>query len=470
MKCLTKIVATVGPVSEDKGTIARLIKAGVSVFRLNLKHNAIDWHKNVISKIRGVSRKLGIGVAVMIDLQGPELRLATENDRDLNVSRGEEVCLADVLLKNRKCVSLTKAEAVKKIRMGQKLFIDNGLYEFRVIFKKGGLVILKSYQDCVIKSGKSVAIPGFENKLPALTRDDFSYLSSFSQTDIDYVCLSFCRSADDIKKLRQVLKIKKIRAGIVSKIESNMGLDNLTEIIGESDVIMIARGDLGVEVPMREVGFWQKEIIKKCRYNNKPVIVATQMMESMIERSKPTRAEVSDVTNAVFDGADALMLSGETAVGKYPVKVVDNMVSICKFIETKRKIDRIKKDKNQVDKLVVDSVRNLVVNSRDVKVNKILVFSKSGRTARLISTYRLGLPIIGVTDSRYVANSLLVSYGLIPHFREFNKGKFDINNKIIDDLVKKGLLNKGEMVVVIHGQNWLVSSSTNEVGLFRVEV
>ncbi len=468
MKCLTKIVATVGPVSEDKGTLARLIKAGVSVFRLNLKHNDISWHKDVVSKIRNVARKLDANVAVMIDLQGPELRLSTDEGKDLEINKGEEICLADVFLKNRKCISLTKSEAIRQIKTGQKLYIDNGLYEFKVIFSKKGLVVLKSYQDCVVKNGKSVAIPGFENNLPALTREDFSYLSNFSKTQVDYVCLSFCRSAEDVKKLRQVLKIKKMKAGIVCKIESGMGLDNLNEIINEGDVVMIARGDLGVEVPMKEVGFWQKEIIKKCRYYNKPVIVATQMMESMIERSRPTRAEVSDVTNAVFDGADALMLSGETAVGKYPVRVVDNMVSICKFIESKRKIDKIRKDKNQVDKLVVDSVRNLVVNSSDVRVDKILVFSKSGKTARLVSSYRLGLPIVGVTDSQLVSNRLLISYGLVPYFKEFGKGRFDPNDKVIDELVKAGLLSKGEMVIVVHGQSWLVSSSTNEVGLFRV--
>ncbi len=468
MTSLTKIIATVGPACEKSEMLKKLIEAGVSIFRLNLKHNDISWHRKIIQNIDTLRKKHGYEVGVMLDLQGPELRLLTKNMVEIEVFRGEEIYLGDVYLADRKSIILSKKDITNKIKLGEKIYIDSGLYEFKVVFSKKGLVVLKSIQDCVIKNGKSVAIPGFENDLPALTRGDFSNLSEFCRLPIDFVCLSFCRSKEDVKKLRQVLKLKNMKVSVVSKIESRTGLNNLDEIIDTSDGVMVARGDLGVEVPIKEIAFWQKEIIRSCRLKNKPVIVATQMMESMVEMAKPTRAEVSDVANAVFDGADCLMLSGETAVGKYPIGVVTYMQSICQFTEYKRSIDRLKRKQLKVGDLMVNSVRNLVVNSKNVSIDKILVFSKSGNTARFISSYRLGIPMVSVTDSKKTIKDMLLSYAIIPYYKKFGSSKFDASGEIIDELMKIGLLKKGERVIVVHGQSWLVSSTTNEVGVFEV--
>jgi len=468
MKCLTKVIATVGPACEDRKIIKKMILAGVSVFRFNLKHNDLKWHKEVINTIRKESKKMAREVGIMLDLQGPELRLLTKEGKMLEIKKGDEVFLGDVFVSDKKSLVLSKKDVTKSIKIGQKIYIDSGLYEFKVGFSKKGLVVLKAMQDGTIFNGKSVATPGFENNLPALTKDDFSNLAYFSKLKIDYVCLSFCRSANDVKKLKEVLKLDKMKSSIISKIECRSALNNLDEIIKESDGVMIARGDLGVEVPIREISFWQKEIVGRCRILNKPVMVATQMMESMIERNRPTRAEVSDVANAVFDGADCLMLSGETAMGKYPVLVVKQMRSICQFSETKRPIDDLIKNRDNVGDLVVDSVRNLVANSGEITMNKILVFSKSGKTARKISSFRLGIPLIGVTDARHVYKDMFLSYATVPYYKKFGRGRFDVRGEIISELISKKFLLLGDRVIVVHGQNWLVSSSTNEVGVFEV--
>ena len=226
MKCLTKIVATVGPACVEEKTLKKMISTGVSVFRLNLKHNDIQWHKNVIKLIGKITNKNRRKVGIMIDLLGPELRVKT-NNIDIQVVKDEEICLADTFIPNRKSLTLSKNGITKDIKVNQKIYIDNGLYEFRVVFSKMGLIMLKSKQDCLIKNGKSVAIPGIDNKLPSLTHKDFDVLSSFSRLPIDFVCLSFCRTADDVNKLKQVLLTKKINANIVAKVENSMALKNI---------------------------------------------------------------------------------------------------------------------------------------------------------------------------------------------------------------------------------------------------
>jgi pyruvate kinase len=468
MSCLTKIVATVGPACEDDKTLGSLIEKGVDVFRFNLKHGDLRWHKRTIKKLRGLAEKKKTTVSVMLDLQGPELRLETAEKKDIDVKRGEEIYIGETFLKDKKSLLLSKNDITKSIKVNQKMHIDNGLYEFVVVFSKKGLLVLKSSQDCTLINGKSVAIPGFDNDLPALTRSDFGYLSSFRKLPVDFVCLSFCRSKDDMEKLKQVLKMKKIRASVVAKIENKSALDNLTDIIKISDAVMVARGDLGVEVPLREVVYWQKEIVKQCRIHNKPVIVATQMMESMIDRPSPTRAEVSDVSNAIFDGTDSIMLSGETAIGKHPIGVVDYMIDIASFSESKRPIGKLKKTYTDIGSLVVGTIRYLVLSVSGQKIDKVLVFSKSGNTARKVSSYRLKIPIIVVTDIKKTFQDMSLSYSVVPYFKKFESDKFDMKGEVINELIKNTLLKKGDRVIVVHGQNWLVSSTTNEVGVFEV--
>ena len=468
MNCLTKIVATVGPACEDEKTLASMIDKGVDVFRFNLKHGERQWHKRTIKKLSLLAKKKKVKISTMLDLQGPELRLETLDRKDVEVKKGEELFVGETFLKDKKSLLLSKTDITKDIRLGQKIYIDNGLYEFGVVFSKKGLLVLKSAQDCILINGKSVAVPGYDNDLPALTRSDFAYLSFFRRLQVDFVCLSFCRSKEDIEKLKQVLKMKKINASVVAKIENKIALDNLTEIIVASDGIMVARGDLGVEVPLREVVYWQKEIVKMCRTNNKPVIVATQMMESMIDRSSPTRAEVSDVSNAIFDGTDSIMLSGETAIGKHPLGVIDYMTDIASFSENKRPIGKLRKTYTDIGSLVVGTIKYLVRNASDKKIDKILVFSKSGNTARKVSSYRLKIPIIVVTDIKKTFQDMSLSYSVIPYFKKFESEKFNMKSDVIDELIKNNLLKKKERVIVVHGQNWLVSSSTNEIGVFEV--
>ena len=468
MNCLTKIVATVGPACEDEETLSSLIDKGVDVFRFNLKHGDLKWHKETIRRLSSLANKKRSPASIMLDLQGPELRLETKDKKNIDVNKNEEIYVGETFLKDKKSFVFSKSDITKDIKEGQKIYIDNGLYEFTVVFSEKGLLALRSSQDCMLLNGKSIAIPGFDNNLPALTKADFGYLSSFARLPIDFVCLSFCRNKDDVEKLKQVLSLKKIKASVVAKIENKLALDNLVDIITVSDAIMVARGDLGVEVPLREVVYWQKEIVKQCRMLNKPVIVATQMMESMIDRPSPTRAEVSDVSNAIFDGTDSIMLSGETAIGKHPIGVVNYMIDIASFSEEKRPIDKVKKTYTDVGSLVVGIVRNLVLNASRLKIDKMLVFSKSGNTAREISSYRLKIPIIAVTDVKKTYQDMSLSYSIVPYFKKFKSNKFNMKSDVINGLIKNKLLKKGDRVIVVHGQNWLVSSSTNEIGVFEV--
>ncbi len=328
----TQIVATIGPVSESENALAELMKAGMNVARFNTKHNLPDWHQERMLRVKKVAKDLGMNTKVLMDLQGPEVRIAIPNGTPFEVKKGEEVSFVVDAGDNQRVV-IVPADVIDSLNVGNQILLADGACEFTITSKEAGKLVCTSVYDCTVKQSKTMNTPGVVLNMPSLTEKDETYLTSLAGTEIDYVALSFVRSAADIELLRKKLQENNITAQIVAKIENQKAIDNLDEIIASADAVMVARGDLGVELPFYEVPHWQKVIIKKCNEANKFVITATQMLLSMVENPRPTRAEVNDIANAVYDGTNAVMLSEETTIGKFAVKAVQTQAAIVAYHE-----------------------------------------------------------------------------------------------------------------------------------------
>lgn len=330
----TRIVATVGPACDSADTLRALIGAGTDIFRFNMKHATRDWHDERIARVREIALNAKKKIGILIDLQGPEIRLETVERRDVSFKAGEMVTFRLVPKDNRD-IGIPTKELFSTVKPGTLILIDDGAVELTVNSEVGSdWFSAKISTDYTIRHRKSINLPGVDIDLPSLIDDDLTKLDMQNIAMVDFVALSFTRTKKDVEILRGELQKRNISAWITAKIENQMALDNLDEIIEAADSVMVARGDLGVETPIEKLAFNQKLIIKKCREKNKPVITATQMLHSMVENPRPTRAEACDVSNAVYDGTDATMLSEETAGGKYPVETVKMMESIVSFTET----------------------------------------------------------------------------------------------------------------------------------------
>jgi len=329
----TQIVATIGPASESEGALTELIQAGMNIARFNTKHNLPEWHQERMLRVKKVSREQGAEARVLLDLQGPEVRISTPNGTPFDVKKDEEITFQVDAGDNQKVVIVPTNDVIESLNVGDQILLADGACEFTITQKEIGKLTCRSTYDCTVKQSKTMNTPGVVLNMPSLTEKDLTYLTSLAGTDIDFVALSFVRSASDIELLRSKLKENNITAQIVAKIENQKAIDHLDEIIASADAVMVARGDLGVELPYYEVPHWQKIIIQKCNQANKFVITATQMLLSMVENPRPTRAEVSDIANAVYDGTNAVMLSEETTIGKFPVKAVQTQVAIVAYHE-----------------------------------------------------------------------------------------------------------------------------------------
>lgn len=464
----TKIVATVGPATDSEKLIREMLEAGVNVFRFNMKHADIAWHEQNIKKVRQASEKTGIQSGVLVDLQGPEIRIATPNGEELLVKKGDEVIFTDQNFTANNAIHVPHGFPTADMRLGDAILIDDGLQEFRVTRRNGNKVYAKAMADYQILNKKGLNLPEKKVDLPSLTKKDLDRLDMAKKVNVDFVALSFVRSKKDIDALRKQMDRRKMQALIVSKIECRAALDNIDEIIEASDGMMVARGDLGVEVPFEELAYWQAELVRKCRIFNTPVIVATQMLESMRQTPRPTRAEVTDVATAVLQGSDAVMLSGETAFGSYPIESVRAMARIAKFNEGKA--HSIHKDisKESDSELVVDAASNMLRSGHGPDIDAIVVFTNTGKTARVIASYRPTMPIIAVTDNKNALGELTLSYGVIPFYSKFPFGAFQVPEEIVSSLVKKKLLKRGNRILVIHGQHWRTPGQTNSLVLHRV--
>jgi pyruvate kinase len=461
---LTKIVSTIGPASESPEIMVKLLDAGVNIFRFNTKHSTPEWHEAHIKQAQKIADEKGITVGILLDLQGPEIRLETRNKMDVPVKLGEELTIGlsfeegiDVIIPHSIIYGLLKK--------GDSLLVDDGFVETEVVSVTSNQIIVKIKNTAVIKHRKGVNLPGKDIDFPALIEGDIRQIETNARGKIDYVGLSFVRSARDIKLLREEMDKRGMKAKIIAKIESQPALDRIDEIIKAADAVMVARGDLGVEVPIEQLAYWQKTLIAKCRVANKPVITATQMLESMIVNPRPTRAEATDVAHAIFDGTDAIMLSGETAGGKYPVRTVEMMSRIARWNEKLRAEENISFAGDDATTTIAQAAVAIVKSSLKPKIEAVIVFTETGFTAQAVSRYRLSIPIIAVTDNRRTAESLTISFGVTPVVAEFPSGTFTTAEKVIADLIKQDAIHSGDTLLLVHGSHWQKPGNTNALAI-----
>lgn len=467
MNKLTKIVATLGPASDTEETIGRLIESGVNVFRFNTKHGTSEWHEERILRVQKVANTLGKSIGILLDLQGPEIRLETFDKLPFPIVKDQVVRFTPSFTQGRETICIPHDLVFTSLSPNDQILIDDGAVELTVKSVGPDLIEAVAIDDGEIGHRKGVNLPGVQIDLPSIIEADLQKLDMASVNKVDFVALSFSRTKKDIEILRSEMEKRKINAMIVAKIESKQALHNLDELVQAADAIMVARGDLGIEVPIEQLAYWQKIIIAKCRVANKPVITATQMLQSMTYHPRPTNAEATDVANAVLDGTDAVMLSGETASGKYPVKAVQAMARIASFNERNTPMSPFKLEpKNQTD-IVVNATKELL-SQKFVEIEMILVFTSSGMTARSISRLRPHVPIISVTADQKVVDELTLSYGVEAVKSGLREGQFTLPNKTTDELIASGRLKSGDTIIVVHGQNFYKEGSTNAVALLKI--
>ncbi len=464
----TKIIATIGPVSESEEVLTRLIENGVNIFRFNLKHNVFDWHKTVIKRVKEIAQKIGVEVGILVDFQGPEIRIETNNEEDIPIEEGESLFIGHKFVENQKIIKINPSVAIKKIKIGDVVYLNNGDLELKVIKKNNKIIELKSEGKSIIKNKKNMNLISKDFNLPILSSRDMESLARLDQINPDYIALSFVRTKKDIEILKSLLSKINNKIQVVAKIENLTAIENIEEIIEVSDGIMIARGDLGIEIPIKELAFWQKKIIDLCRKESKPVIVATQMLGSMVENLQPTRAEATDVSNAVFDGTDVLMLSEETSIGKHPVKVVKEMSEIAAFSENAKEIRNISIQTETPTEVLVDAAVKIILNNKNLKIRAVVIFTESGKTAKIFSRYRLNLPIIAMTDRQVTVKSLIMSYGVESYYKKFNETNFRMPKNLVKNISSIVSINSGDTLVVIHGNNWMESGATSDISLVTV--
>lgn len=464
----TKIVATIGPVTESKEAFARVLCAGVNVARINMSHGTYDEQSKKIRNIKAVSKKENIPVAILLDLCGPKIRIGDFRDGVVELVPGQKFVLT-----GKKCegdasrVYFNYPHIKTDIKAGMTLMLDDGKKKLEVTKVQGEEIYTNVIVGGATKSRRGVNIPGAYLSIDALTTKDKKDLAFGLAEGIDFVALSFVRTPGDIQALRKLLKKYKSSAQIVAKIETTEAIDNIDAIIAATDVIMIARGDLAIEAGPEKVPSYQKQIIKKCNEVGKPVIVATQMLESMISTPVPTRAEVSDVANAIFDGADAIMLSEETTLGKYPVQAVQMMHDIA--VRTEATIGTHRRLKVHTGD-VVDSISSSVVhNAEDIGATAIVALTETGSTPRMIARYKPQQPIIAFTQHAVVLRQLLLVYGCYP----VRIKPFALIAQVIPTvnatLKKEDVAQPGDHIVVSAGVPFQTAGSTNMLMVLTVE-
>lgn len=467
----TKIVCTIGPASEDKKILTHLIASGMNVARLNFSHGDYEEHQGRIDTIKEIRQKLNQPIAILLDTKGPEIRTKKFKDGGVFLKEGSMFTLTvgDELGDENKC-STTYDHLAEELKKGDVVLIDDGLIKLTVREIKGKDVILRVDNGGPVKNHKSINIPGVNIKLPALTEKDTNDLLFGIKNDVDFVAASFIRSKEDVFAIREVLNNNGGEdIHIISKIENRQGVDNIDEIIEASDGIMVARGDLGVEIPAEEVPIVQKDIIKKCNYVGKPVITATQMLDSMINNPRATRAEVTDVFNAIFDGTDAIMLSGETAAGKYPIEAVQTMGIIAESAEGKLASDFRTRSKYINDQSMTSAVSLSTVQIADsLNAKAILTPTSSGYTARRISKYRPNCDIVAYTDKEYVQRRLSLVWGVEAYKIDVFSDVELLYKTIIKSAKDHIHVQNGDMVVITAGIPLGVKGTTNSIRIETV--
>ena len=468
----TKIVCTIGPASESLENTKKLIQAGMNVARLNFSHGDFEEHGNRIKNIRQACRELGKTVAILLDTKGPEIRLGNLAEEPIELAAGEHVTLTtENILGDRHRIPVTYQNLPHDVKVGDTILLDDGLIGLKVVEIQGTEIKCEIQNSGPIKSKKGVNVPGVAISLPGITEKDANDILFGIEQGIDFIAASFVRRASDVLEIRELLeKHNASHIQIIAKIENRQGVDNLDEILEVADGLMVARGDLGVEIPVEEVPLVQKMMIEKCNRAGKPVITATQMLDSMQRNPRPTRAEASDVANAIFDGTDAIMLSGETAAGKYPVESVQTMARIAERAEAALEYREIfLRQASAQQTTVTEAISQAVANSAlDLDADAIITSTESGYTARMVSKYRPKAPIVAVTPSEHVMRSLQLVWGVIPVLGRSAKTTDEMFDIAVNGAVESGLVKLGDTVVITAGVPVGRSGSTNLIKIHTV--
>ena len=462
-----KIVCTLGPASSSKKVIYQMIKAGMNVARFNFSHGTFETHKKAVAIVRSGARVYKTPVAILQDLRGLKIRISPVRDGAVRIVKGSSLSLTTktILGDNRK-VQVQYPRLVKDVPVGSTVLIDDGLIQLRVKGKGKGMLVTKVIEGGLLKEKKGVNLPGVSISAQSFTKKDMEDLAFGIRLGVDYVALSFVCTKNDVLAVKGFLKRHKADIPVIAKIETRQALENIGDIIDVSDGLMIARGDLGVEVPTEEVPLIQKRLIDMCNSALKPVIIATQMLESMTEHMRPTRAEATDVANGVLDGADALMLSGETSAGKYPLEALKMMDRLISYTET-HSIKDLSKD--VVSESFAQAVAEAACSTaKDIKAKTIVAFSRSGFTALLVSKFRPQVPIVCFTGSKCSCRRMSLYWGVSPYVMKFP----DNTDKMISEsekaLLKRGIVKKGDAIAIIATSPFARGGKSNIMKLHSV--
>ena len=468
----TKIVCTIGPATREVETLKKLILAGMNVARINFSHGNYEDQKVYIENVKKAREELNVPVALLLDTQGPEIRTGVLEQMPVNLKANDIFTLVneDIIGNNEK-VSVTYKELYKDIKIGTQILIDDGKIELEVIEIKDKDVVCKVTNGGMLGNRKSINLPGTHVNLPSLKEKDIQDLKDGCMADFDFVAASFVRSAEDVKSIRKVLDEnggKNIQ--IISKIENQEGIDNLDEIIELSDGIMVARGDLGVEIPYYEVPIMQKKFIQKCNNAGKMVITATQMLDSMTENPNPTRAEVSDVANAIFDVTGAIMLSGESAMGKYPVKCVETMNEIATAVEQNikywKRFTRREYDLSDLD-YEFNLSHSVTSTAMEMKAKAIFAYTETGNTPRMVASFLPSCPIYALTSNEKTYRQLSLSWNTTPILIKGKTKPNDIISAGIEEAKKREYVKEGDIVVIAGGASIVSSKDMGEDAMNR---
>lgn len=448
----TKIVATIGPASNNKDTITQLALAGANVLRLNFSHGSHSDHIQVMKYISEVNVDTELNLAVLQDLQGPKIRVGKVKNDGVEIIEGQQliICTDEEIEGTSEKVSTVYKEIVKDVKAGDTILIDDGNLELKTLSVSEDEILTEVVYGGILKSRKGINLPDTNVSAPSLTEKDLEDLKFGLEQNVDWVALSFVRKADDIRALKKIIHKAGKKTKVVAKIEKPEALRNIDEIIQESDGIMVARGDLGVEIPMHEVPIWQKKIVEKCNQAAIPVIIATQMMESMIENPRPTRAETNDVANAVMDGADALMLSAESAAGKYPVETVKAMSETIMSVETEansiynRYYDKQFESSTRMNDLLIRAACRLAENT---SARALVCMTKSGYTGFRTAMHRSKSAIYLFTNNEKLLRQMNLVWGVKTFYFDTQDNIDATLEQIEQKLVATGHLKKGDIFI-----------------------
>lgn len=466
----TKIVCTMGPACDSVAVLKEMIAAGMNVARLNMAHGELEDHAARMERVRQAAAETDSIVAIMMDIKGPEIRIGQLKEASYELKRGQKLVLTtEDIVGDASRISVNYADMPLVMKPGGTVLLDDGLIELTVETVEGTEIHCVVVNEGVVKPRKGVNLPGVRTTLPGVTERDVRHIMFGIEHDIDMIAASFVRRAEDILEIRRLLEEN--GAGhiqIISKIENEEGVENLSEIIEVSDGIMVARGDLGVEIPVENVPMIQKKMIEQCNAAGKPVIVATHMLDSMQANPRPTRAEVSDVANAVLQGSDAVMLSGESAAGKYPVASVATMASIAQKAESTLDYrSQFHRTRSLHSATITEVISQAVVGSSlELGAKAILTSTASGFTARMVSKYRPEAPIIAMTDDERVLKRLSLVWGVIPVRGERSSSTDELFRSAVESGRRTGLIGPGDYVVITAG---VPSGKTGATNLIKIE-